>query len=220
MSIRIVFPIAAAMIAAAPAAAQDVQTETSHARQILYRYANCLLDSDPKRIRGYLFGDPNDGAMKRWRTRLGGECLVAKNDRDRYYINPNEGMLRLALADAMLIRDPPGPPDDLDRASPLLQPREPAAKTKGDTALYQRWFAWVSRLGECVVRADPAGAHALLNTKPDSAEERAAFRVIGSSAGKCAGGEQLKIDPITFRGTIALNYLRLAEAASVQEPVE
>lgn len=189
----------------------EVALDMETARKVDYDYAACLLDGDPKNIRGFLLGDPHSRAMARWRRLLQGECLL--NPGGLYYTNLDEGRLRMVLADVMIRRKPPAPIGSVAGVPPLVQPAQPRAGSKGEDADYQRWYAWVSRFGECVVRADPAGAAAVLKTRPGSSEEKSTMAEVASAATGCADSGKVEIDVMTFRGTVALNYLRLSDAA-------
>jgi hypothetical protein len=64
--------------------------------------------------------------------------------------------------------------------------------------------------GECVVRANPAGAHALLMTEVASAEEILALQNLRPSFAQCPGLSSKFDNPADLRGTIAENFYRLA----------
>jgi hypothetical protein len=75
-------------------------------------------------------------------------------------------------------------------------------------------FSYLSKYGECVVRYDAAGAKSLLLTAPDSEGETARFTDIQRALGVCLGeGAKLSFGRVALRGTIAINYYRLAHAA-------
>ena len=70
-----------------------------------------------------------------------------------------------------------------------------------------------------MVRVDPAAARALLLTMPESPEENARFAAMGTTFGSClAEGETLKLGKLALRGTMAINYYRLAKAAQAAVP--
>ncbi|MBS3930531.1 MAG: hypothetical protein KGZ65_04790 [Sphingomonadales bacterium] len=75
--------------------------------------------------------------------------------------------------------------------------------------------AWLSQFGECVVRRDQATAKEWLLTKPESAEEASAIGKATPALGAClVAGEKLTFDKHVLRGTVAINYYRLAMAKS------
>lgn len=92
--------------------------------------------------------------------------------------------------------------------------RSNAAKAKVKTA----WDAsvaktWLAHFGECVVRRDPVTAREWLLTKPESTEEsKAASKSVPALSACLADGEKLTFDKHVLRGTIAINYYRLAMA--------
>jgi hypothetical protein len=67
-----------------------------------------------------------------------------------------------------------------------------------------------SQFGECVVRTNPAGAHALLMTKVASAEEAQAIQNLRPAFAQCPGLNDQYNNAMNLRGTIAENYYRLA----------
>lgn len=79
-------------------------------------------------------------------------------------------------------------------------------------------YAQVSRFGECVVRANPAGAKALLLTDVTTDAERAAMVPLNLALANCLNaGERLTLTKEVLRGTVALNYYRLSKAKRIEE---
>jgi hypothetical protein len=106
----------------------------------------------------------------------------------------------------------PTPPSRVDKKGRPLSEAKYAAAMEG----YQQAqaFAYVSRFGECVVRANPEGARALLGTTADSPEETAAFATLSNALGNCLeSGQKIELSKVALRGTIAVNYYRLATVA-------
>jgi hypothetical protein len=191
---------------------EGVTAQERLTRSILDRYAKCLVTLDGPTIRSMLLGDPKSRWFDRWRKSLNALCMLENRD-DSFYLNPDNVTLRFALAD-VIVRDLKGGPvvPDLAAVPPLTHPERPAGENGGSQAFY----AFTSRLGECLVRRDPGGASALLKTGIATEEERVAIGALLTSARTCmtlpASG--LKIDTTSFRGAVALNYLRLAKAAN------
>jgi hypothetical protein len=129
--------------------------------------------------------------------------------REGYHVYPDGMRLRFVLADD-LIRQSKGKiaPGDLATTPPLLHPKK---------ASVDPWLTFLSPLGECVVRADPANAAALLQTKASTAAELARTDALLGGVSSCTGGRRLEIDTATFRGAVALGYFRLAKAAGAQK---
>ena len=79
---------------------------------------------------------------------------------------------------------------------------------------------YLSYFGECVVRADPGNSKALLAASPDSRDEGIAIAALGKSLSGCLeAGRTLELNKTNLRGTVALNYYRLAKAAQSSAPV-
>jgi hypothetical protein len=75
-------------------------------------------------------------------------------------------------------------------------------------------FSTLSRFGECAVRGNPEVARQLSLTDTGSTEERIKFNILVPTLSKCLEpGTTVKFSPILLRGTIALNYFRLAYAS-------
>jgi hypothetical protein len=65
-----------------------------------------------------------------------------------------------------------------------------------------------------VVRVNPAAARTLLLTRPESAEEKAAFATMNLAFATCLPeGVTMSFGKTALRGTVAMNYYRLAKAA-------
>ena len=193
-------------VAVAEPSRSDSQEEVL-VRRVLTRYARCLIKSDPRGVQSALLADPNSGQFERWRGQLRGECMTVP--REGYHVYPDSTQLRFVLADD-LIRQSKAKlvPSELAKLPPLLHPKKPSA----DPLL-----TFLSPLGECIVRADPANAAALLQTKHNTAAEIASTDVLLRGVSSCTGGRRVQIDTATFRGAVALGYFRLAKAAGAQK---
>lgn len=72
---------------------------------------------------------------------------------------------------------------------------------------------FISAFGECVVRANPAGALQLLRSGVLTPEENSAFGALAPAFSQCLNdGQKLTLNKAGVRGTIALNHYRLADA--------
>ena len=202
-------------VAVAEPSRSDSQEEVL-VRRILSRYARCLIKSDPRGVQSALLADPNSGQFERWRGQLRGECMTVP--REGYHVYPDGTRLRFVLADD-LIRQTKAKiaPSDLAALPPLLHPSASARPaSRGKNVPIDPMLTFLSPLGECIVRAQPANAAALLQTKLSTAAESASTEVLLRDVSACTGGRRLEIDTATFRGAIALGYFRLAKAASRQ----
>ena len=71
----------------------------------------------------------------------------------------------------------------------------------------------LSRYGECVVREDPAGARLWILTPPDIPEELSRVKALLPAMSTCLEpGTTVKFPRELLRGSVALNYYRLAHA--------
>ena len=149
----------------------------------------------------------------------------------------SEDQYRYAIADALVRRElaavpppaledvaplghggPAAPPTIDGRARPMAGRALDAAVRSYDK---QRAANYMWRYGECVVRVDPAAAKALLMTEPGSKEENARFSAMGTAFGTClAEGKSLEFGKADLRGTVAVNYYRLAHAARMARVAE
>ena len=73
--------------------------------------------------------------------------------------------------------------------------------------------SWLSAFGECVVRFDTSNSRELVISKLGSPAELNAISLIKPALSSClVDGELLTLDKYTLRGTLAINYYRLAMA--------
>jgi hypothetical protein len=75
----------------------------------------------------------------------------------------------------------------------------------------------VGTLGECVVRANPAGALALLKTGNQAAESNAFQAITPHIAGCLDKGQSMTLNRANLRSGIAVSYYRLASSAKQQQ---
>ena len=143
-------------------------------------------------------------------------------------------LYRYALADALVRADfsKEGATTFSDRLPlahlqpmPFEQRDDAAAKLKGRKKAdflkdYEKDFAvsWLSKYGECVVRADPVNARLWLLTVPDVPEETSRINAMRPAFAACLEpGEPMKFNRTTMRGAVAINYYRLAKATRQTE---
>lgn len=225
--------LAMAAAAAAPAGARP-GVSTEKARAAMHAYAKCVVKWQGRKASEALIGNADNGTILReYKSLIDGECLefqVAK-------ISFGGDLFRYALADALVNREladqpvpdltvvpglahraPPEPP------APLPAEAGKAARKKFEKARadYEEAVAigFLSSYGECIVRHNPAGAKALLLTVPDSPQERSGFDLLRASFAAClVKGRTLRFGRVALRGSIAINYYRLAHAARSAAPV-
>jgi hypothetical protein len=233
------FGAAASLAIAAPALAapglmddwEDADYSTRETRALTHAYARCVVKRQPAKASEAIVANVSPGAILRdYRTLIRPECLV-RQTRQSTRMRFGGDLYRYALADALVNRElaaqpapnldsvprlahhnPGEPPQPVDSRGRKLGKR----KLEAARQAYARdsGFAFLSLYGECIVRADPAGAKALLVTAPDSPEESARFAALGPSFSRCLpDGRTVRFGKVALRGSVAINYYRLAHAA-------
>lgn len=217
----------AAAIAAAPADKSEMSV--SETRKMLAEYGTCIIKSRQKLASAAILANvDNSSFLKDYERLIDGSCLP----RSVHQVKFAGDQYRYALADALVRaelaelpapsldsvprldhREPGEPPPQVDeKGRPISAKRYAQALERHEQA---KAFAYLSRYGECVVRVNPEAARALLATAPQSAEEKARFTAMERTLGECLRqGETLAMSKAVLRGTIAVNYYRLAKSAS------
>ena len=225
------FFLAAAMIGQSLGSSTQAELSTKETRSVTHAYAECVVKRQPKRaaeaIRANL---DNTAILRKYPQLLIGDCLRTKPS-EVLSARFTGDLYRYALADALVRRDLAGFDPESFASLPKLDHHDPGAPpaavdAKGKKLGARKFqeaveahrtataFAYLSRYGECVVRNAPAAARDLLFTAPDSVEEGARFKAMSLALARCLPeGETLKFGRTTLRGTIAINYYRLAMAA-------
>jgi hypothetical protein len=222
-----------ALLAASPAA--EKSDMSPHQTRLMIRtYGDCVVKKQHRRAAEAIAANAdNSTLMRKYPQLIDGTCVPlppgttvrVKFEGDQY---------RYALADALVRSDFAAAAVPSFDAVPRLDhetPKEPSrtdsrgrplspGKYQGALQAYQKQqaFALVSLYGECVVRADPAAARALLATDPESSAEMAQLTAMHEALATCLPeGTTVSFDKLVLRGTIAVNYYRLAKAALAQQ---
>jgi hypothetical protein len=221
--------LGAGMLAAKPKPDFTI-TET---RDVIYEYARCVVRRDHDKAAEVVLANlDNNLIVRKYDDLLSGDCLMKAAPRSLLGVKmklPGD-MLHYALADALVNAELANTiPGDL-AAVPFLEHREldlsqimQPAKQRGRKLTAEQLqerrdraiaASYLSRFGECVVRADVRAAHALLMTRPSTPGEVAAFNALRPVFNNCVRqGQEFSLNRIMLRGTVALNYYRLAHAA-------
>jgi hypothetical protein len=225
----------AALSVALVAGQAKEKSDASYAetRAMVHQYGTCLLKTQQKRASAAILANlDNAELMKRYPQLIDGACMpTAIGQVVRVSFAGDQ--FRYALADALIRKEfsgqtapdlevvgrldhrVPTPPSRLNAKGKPLSDR--AYQRALDAYLRMEAFSYLSRYGECVVRVDPASAHSLLVTLPESAEEEAQFAAMSKALSTCVQeGSTLKFNKMSLRGTVAVNYYRLAVAARQQ----
>lgn len=212
------------------AAAAVSAREEQAARKITYGYARCVVRHHHALAAKAILADEGNGTiMHDYAALIDSGCLALTAGGVKVTFGGD--LYRYALADALVNLDfaAAGPTDLSDRPplphlfSPSNEEYETAvanargkrAKAEVRSSLDQRRdIVWLSRYGECVVRADPADARLWLLTPPGIPAEAGRIDALKPAFSQCLTGT-LTFNRTTMRGTVALNYYRLAMATPV-----
>ena len=206
-------------------------------RALIADHGDCIVKREATRASAaILAGLGSNELLDRYPQLLQESCL---NNRlgERVEVRFSGDQYRFAIADALVRKELASvPPPVLDDVPPLAHasPGEPPrTDSKGrplegpalEKAMWDhgadRASNYMWRYGECVVRVDPAAAKALLMTDPGSAPEGVQFAALGTALGTCLGeGRTLEFGKAELRGTMAVNYYRLAKAPQAAAVVQ
>lgn len=199
-------------------------------------YASCMVDINHQRAAEIILKDVSDQAfITKYQDifidKALNEVFECPQMHMRYQAEwlMNEDLLRFALAEARVRADL-----KLDRSTnfsdraPLshyemepkvtlarrLQLTESKRQPLLDKAYDQkRALFWLAYYGECVVRRDPANSRDLLLSKSGTTAEDSAIHSISPSLSACLpDGQKLSFTRQILKGTMAVNYYRLAMA--------
>lgn len=191
-------------------------------------YAACLVrNRHDVAAMAILSNADNSEILDRYPRLIDSSCLNStgglrfKADAFRYSLA--NALVRADLANVSL--------NDLGDVLPLqhliVQPELPedvdlktlSRKARADHAEKVRSFtkaatiSYMSQYGECVVRANPDGVKQVLLAKVATPEERARLQALMPSLSGCMPqGRSLTFSPVVLRGSLAINYYRLAHA--------
>ena len=227
--------LAFTMLALAIPAPNDDLWDSKEIRDVQAKFGNCVVRQSYTEARKLVL-NPNlsGGEFRRamgWS--LSKDCLLkAANARYRTLMTFPLDTMRYVLADALVRREySVGSTPAIKEAAPLERPKfdqgdyqpKPGKVLKREELERlkierdgQIGIVFLAVFGECVVRANPEKSHALLKTNPVTAEENAAFAALTPMFSQCLpAGQQLAFGKPTLRGTIAMNFYRLANAPRV-----
>ena len=231
MSMLLAF-LAAAAAAPLPDNASTPLPQQIHA--LVSEDADCIVKNEHDAASGAILSNATDAELVRSYPQLVRETCVPMRLGDYIRVGLTPTQMRDAIAEALVRRDlsAVAPPvlDDVPGLSHWRVGEPPATDSAGRPLTgrkaeemmteYQQaqLVAYLSRYGECVVRVDPAAAKALLMTDEGTPAESAAFGNMSTALGTCvAEGRSLNFNKSSLRGSIAVNYYRLAAAARAEE---
>ena len=237
MSLVLAFVVGATLGASAPERRAGSDISVRDTREVLERYGQCVVKIDRRGASEAILSDVGNKEFRtRYRKLIDGDCLVnaaggigagtiirAKFAGDQF---------RYALADALFRVELAGLPARIFDGVPKLDhrhPGEPPAKVnrKGKPLRASDYEArlrdydvqvaanYLSQYGECVARLNPVASRALLLTHAETRQETAAFESLRGTFAQCLPeAVTLTFSKVTLRGTLAVNYYRLAKAAA------
>ncbi len=203
--------VAQIALASTAAAAADGSANVEQRRAVA-EFAQCVLRTHPVSVsRFVLSNEETETAFERTSDLMDPECYPVAAD-GTVTLDTNVPMLRYAFAEALLRANRPAALSEPRKIGPLQH-----GVAEGKNVDAKRFNIAASEFGDCVVRAASAQADALLRSEIGSAAETAALQGLQPAFSGCVpAGSKFVLAPETVRGTIALNYYRLAKAAEVQ----
>jgi hypothetical protein len=224
-----------ALLAVPASDIRDDIWDSKETREIQAKFAECAVEKNPASARRMVLdANLSDPAWTRTFERVADRhCLAGKIEgHDWVRLTFPLDTMRYLLADALVRREfHSGLPSSIANAAPLEQPTFGQARFQfhGGKNLkvsqsdqlrasqeIRAGLVFITQFGECLARAHPAKSHALLMTQPASVEERAVFQQLVPEFASCLpSGQKLEFNKATLRGTIAMNFYRLAHAMHV-----
>ena len=231
MSKKFLIPFAILFALGAPsfALAGAASRERAQNRKIMFDYAKCVVKERRDRAAEAILSDSdNDAILKKYSDLIRGNCLdsaVGGGAQMKF----GGDFYRYALADALVNSDfSKSAESDFSNRLPLAHIALPSqseldavlgkitSKKKREAAqieFNQRLgVAWLSRFGECVVRHNPVKARLWLLTPTAIPEETSRINDLREDFNACLAQGTMSFNRESMRGTVALNYYRLAKA--------
>lgn len=209
-----------------PSSASDFKE--SEVRRMSRDYAACVVMLQHKVAARAIIADAeNDEILRKYPQLVDVGCLGSTAGSVTMTFKAHN--YRYALAEALVNSDfARSGPTSFDDRLPLAQLRLPvdddlqkAVAAMADQHMREEleskfreeyYVAWLSRYGECVVRADPVASRNWLLTIPDGPEEASRIDAMRAAFTTCLKGGTSKFTRSALRGTVAINYYRLAMA--------
>ena len=172
-------------------------------RVSMAKFARCVAGRHPKESSEFVL-DATGGTWPVISKKIDDSCLLeaVDNPGEEIRMSSNSQDILFALADALVQKKLADfDPNQITTASKL-----PVSDA-------------LSMIGECAVRADPTGARNLLKARLNSKDEDAAVQALTPAFASCLPkGAQVRFNILSLRGTVAVNYYRLALAPKLAQP--
>lgn len=220
----------AASADARPPRQDAYQLSEAETREAMESYAKCSVKAAPQLA--------STAVVEDWDRKLligtGSKLVSPDCTRAAGFIRSlrfEANIYRALLAETLIKRDPavavaadalkgmptlayrqPWPVETVDAKGKPLDAEAIARQQQG----YDRRVGAIAgqQIGECVVRANPAGVRSVYDTKSGSAEELAALKALAPVLPGCVpANKKFSFDRASLRGSLALAYYRLAMAS-------
>jgi hypothetical protein len=227
ITVRWIFALTVLPLAVSVSATESAK-EKAQTRRVMFNYAACVVKARHARASDAILANAdNETISRRYSDLIIDSCLgeVAGGGQMKF----GGDTYRYALADALVNADyrmtgetdfsnrlplahlTTAPQSELDAALAITKSKRRRTELQ-DQFVKQTGIAWLSRYGECVVRQNPAKARLWLLTRPDVPEETSRINDLRPAFEACLDNGTLKFNRVTMRGTVAINYYRLAMA--------
>ncbi len=216
-----------ALCAAGTTGAAAKEPDRTETRLVGQRFAQCVVRERLALAREFVRTlVPGDDLSRRMTALMSGHCLVRAMHGDSGHMTfPASTFYNTMAEELVRVDHPTFTSVNVQALAPLrhaeLRPVGSFSTTaKGKRAERERaefdddrFDAILSRVGECVVRADQGRSYALLKTEIVSADEKGKMKDLAPVVGGCLiEGTTIKLDIGYLRGAIARSYWRLADA--------
>ncbi len=220
----------ASMFSSSQVSGAPPEKETAQTRKLMFDYAQCVVKSHRDRASEAIVSNAgNSIILRQYPQLISSECLVRTGGEVQLTFGGD--IYRHALADALVnntfvTRGVSGFADRLPLAHlpyPVRAELDAAlavTKSKRKRSQLQEGFdkqwavGWLSRYGECVVRQEPEKSRFWILTPPETPEETSRINDLRSTFAACMPEGTVKFSKVTMRGTVAINYYRLAMATA------
>ncbi|HWI75967.1 MAG TPA: hypothetical protein VNS53_02650 [Sphingomicrobium sp.] len=236
-------PLAFVYLTGAASAQDDISLDTMAKRKSVQIFADCVVKRHLEGARQFVLSGSGSGGSEAAKI-LDSECIGAATADvggmgGIVTLQAPRNEIRFAVAEALVHRDLRNfDPNEIAKAAPLPQSTLNSAlyaiKDSAKLSENERQerilqlerarsrdeaLVALTNYGECVVRKNPVGARNLLESRVNGPEEGDAFQAMMPAFSACLDkGKDFKSDRNLLRGTIALNYYRLALAPKLPQP--
>ncbi|WP_293883463.1 hypothetical protein [Sphingomonas sp.] len=210
------------------AGATNAADKEKEVRSIMYDFATCVIKKNHRRAADAIISNVNNTEMlKRYSDLADGKCLGAVAGNVQLSFVGDQ--FSYALADALVNADfaVSGPVDFANKLP--LAPLSRTMKAEFEASLEKekskrmrvkmeenfrknQTLTWLSSYGECVARQNPPAVRLWLLTKPSGPEELSRINVLRPAFAACMDKGTVSFGRVVMRGTVAINYYRLAMA--------